>query len=65
MGTNFLSKESETFEKKGWNIPVYAISILKLAFSAVSILYIFSEIQDDVKKLKSLTEKKKNEEKNV
>jgi len=56
---NFLKQESETFEKKGWKIGVYVTFILKLVFSAISVAYIFSNIQDEIQKIKKFSKKDK------
>ena len=59
MSLNFLNNESEAFKKKGWNIGVYVIFVMKLVFSAISIVYIFSNVQDEMKKISKFSKKEK------
>ena len=61
MSFNFLNNESEAFEKKGWNVGVYVVFGIKLVFSAISIAYIFSNVQDEIKKISKFSKKNKDE----
>jgi hypothetical protein len=61
MSFNFLNNESEAFEKKGWKIGVYAVFAMKLAFSVVSVAYIVSNVQDEIKKIGNFSKEEKNE----
>lgn len=61
MISNFLNKESDAFEKKGWNIGVYIVFIMKMLFSIITFAYLFSNVQDEFKKISKFARKSKNE----
>ena len=59
MISNFLSKEQENFKNKKWSGAVIFTFILKFLFSIVSMLFIVSKFQDNIKEFKNYVEENK------
>lgn len=47
-----LRQEQDAFKKKGWNMLAKATFVLKILFSLISFIYLFSKLQDDIKEFK-------------
>ncbi|MEA3451579.1 MAG: hypothetical protein U9Q83_06705 [Bacteroidota bacterium] len=55
--SQFLRQEQDTFKEKGWNILENATFVLKILFSIISFVYLFSKLQDEIKEFKNYNKK--------
>ncbi len=53
MNGQVLKQEQETFKKKGWKPLVKITFILKILFSIISFIYLFSKIQDQIREFRN------------
>ncbi len=62
MMNNTLQREQASFKKKNWKPAVFLTYTTKFLLSAVSLIYIASKLQDDIRDFRDYmeTESKKN-----